>query len=75
MPGGHVEPAANVRNGIAYRHAESDLEPARDDEAPDDDGALITLASSNGSFANGADFLQKQIRDKQYRFNLMDKSK
>jgi hypothetical protein len=46
MPGGHVEPAANVRNGIAYRYAESDLEPARDDEAPDDDGALITLAGS-----------------------------
>jgi hypothetical protein len=29
VPGGHVEPAANVANRSAYRHAESDLEPAR----------------------------------------------
>jgi hypothetical protein len=42
VPGGHVEPAAHVRNGNAYRHAESDMEPARDDEKPDDDAALIT---------------------------------
>jgi hypothetical protein len=42
VPGRHVEPAAHVRNGNAYRHAESDMEPARDDEEPDDDGALIT---------------------------------
>jgi hypothetical protein len=46
MPNAARTCRTGVTNGIAYRHAESDLEPARDDEEPDDDGALITLAGS-----------------------------